>query len=186
MNNDVVSSSLTRNFFVLNHSLNLIKRPLNVNNFSTDEILYTNNLDLNIANYKKYYPTILESLENDESCSDDLYYDFYEINSMSMYIYNIIEENMNENMYLGTNLNLNYLNKLLLFIEELLNYFHQILDKKILLINNIIDKTDFDKEYQEYSLNLSKQRSYYLEHIKKTKNNGLSEDIKELWSMKLE
>jgi len=130
MNNDVVSSSLTRNFFVLNHSLNLIKRPLNVNNFSTDEILYTNNLDLNIANYKKYYPTILESLENDESCSDDLYYDFYEINSMSMYIYNIIEENMNENMYLGTNLNLNYLNKLLLFIEELLDYFHQILDKK--------------------------------------------------------
>jgi len=47
-----------------------------------------------------------------------------------MYIYNIIEENMNENMYLGTNLNLNYLNKLLLFIEELLDYFHQILDKK--------------------------------------------------------
>ena len=51
-----------------------------------------------------------------------------------MYIYNIIEENMNENMYLGTNLNLNYLNKLLLFIEELLDYFHQILDKKIIVI----------------------------------------------------
>ena len=67
-----------------------------------------------------------------------------------------------------------------------MDYFHQILDKKILLINNIIDKTEFDKEYQEYSLNLSKQRSYYFKHIEKTKNNGLSEDIKELWSMKLE
>jgi len=46
MNNYMISTSLTQNFFVLNHSLNLIKRPLNMKNLGTDEIIYTNILDL--------------------------------------------------------------------------------------------------------------------------------------------
>ena len=185
MDNNMVSIKLPQNFFILNRYLNLIKRPLNTKIISSDEIIYTNNLDLNIANYKKYFPSILKSLENDESCTNDLYYDFYEINSMSMYIYDIIEENMNENIYLGTNLNLSYLNELLSFIEKLLDSFHQILDKKILCINNIIGENEFDREYKEYSLKLSKQKTYFYTHIEKTEYNGLSEDIRELWGMKL-
>jgi len=102
-----------------------------------------------------------------------------------MHIYNIIEENMNENMYLRVNLNLNYLNKLLQFIKCLLDSFHQILDKKILLINKIIDQKEFRIEYQKYSSKLNKQRSFFYKHIEKTECNGLSEDIKELWSMDL-
>ena len=49
----------------------------------------------------------------------------------------------------------------------------------------MIDKNEFDNEYQEYSNKLNKQRSYFYKHIEKTEYTGLSEDVKQLWSMKL-
>ncbi len=182
--NPLISTNISQNFSILNRYFNLIQMPLDTKHFMENKISLINNLNLNITNYKLYYPIILDALEKNESCAD-LYGDFEQINEMSMYIYTIIEEDMTKNIYLDTNLDLNYLHNLLKFINQLLTSFHRILNQKIALLNDNITEDEYNKEYEDYTIEFGEQRTYFYSTIFNEKSEGLSENVRRVWKTEL-
>ena len=174
-----------QDFNKMDYFFNVIENPFK-NHMIFDEVDYNliNSIDLNITNFRKYYPEIREFLKNNEICHEDLYYDFVEIQTMSNYLYDQIEKIMD---YKDINDTKNYLEIIvdsLGFISKILKEFHLMLDIKLDYINRKISKEEYDKRYHEYQLKYREDhKEFYTKYYKDKPEN--TTDIKEIWSLEV-
>lgn len=133
---------------------------------------------------KQKHPEIREFLKNNEICHEDLYYDFVEIQSMSNYLYDQIEKNMEYNDIDDIKIYLNSITDSLKFISKILREFHLMLDIKLDYINNHISKEDYDKEYRKYQLKYRENhKEFYTKYYKEKSEN--TANIKEIWGLEV-
>lgn len=174
-----------QDFSKMNYFFNVIENPFK-NQLIFDDVDYNliNSLDLNITNFKKYYPEIREFLKNNEICHEDLYYDFVEIQTMSNYLYGQIEKIMDFKDIDDTKAYLNSIVESLSFISKILKEFHLMLDIKLDYIKNKISKEDYDREYKEYQLKYRENhKEFYTKYCKDKSEN--TTNIKEIWSLEV-
>ena len=154
----------------------LIKR-----NISNSEII--NCIDLNMINLKKYYPMISSILKENDYYKEDLLYDFMEIRMMSMHILENLEKLTNE-LFTDFNPFLENIHDNLLFIDRILDDFHQILRIKNEYIQKNLSSQEYDIAYNRYKLKLENDSKIFYEKFYKNTNESKYEDlVKEIMSM---
>ncbi len=184
--NLINNNTFASDFGKMNFYLNLIENPLNSSKkYNKLDLNLINALDLNITNFRKYYPEIRELLRNNESCHKDIYHDFVEIQIMSNYICDIIEEKTKEIEYYEKEVNLKKILDYLKFINNLLQEFHKILNFKIKLINNELTEENYANEYQKFKIKYRDSHRKFYKEIYSDKTTTISNSVKKIWSTEI-
>lgn len=169
----------------LDNLFRVIQVPIynSLTNKNMDNIELINCIDLNMTNLKKYYPIISSILKKNKNYKKDLLYDLMEIRTISIHILNNLEQITTESF---TELN-PFLGKIydnLLFIDILLDEFHQILKTKNEYINNKLSQQNYDIAYNRYKLKLEKNCDiFYEKYYDNTQQEEHIDVIKGIMSM---
>ena len=162
----------------LNKLFDVIEMPIynsliNKNLTSNFEII--NCIDLNVANSNKYFPIISSILKNNDYYNNDLSHDFLDVRLMSTHIFDNLEELVNK-YFIEINPFLDRIYEYLLFVDQLLDEFHQILNIKNECIKRTITKEEYTKAYQQYKLKLDQKTKIFYD--KYYENNNLEKNKK--------
>ena len=161
--------------------LNLIESPFDIIQPNITDINIINIINLNFWYCHEYYPEILNMLKENDSCSKDLYYDFYEIKDMSFYIFDYLKNTFTENFKKGNNINFDNAICLLQFINTLLLDFHEILEYKIQMINGELSESEFEVKYNLFENQFNKNHEKYYLEIYQSNSNGMTKSMKNIW-----
>jgi len=150
-------------------------------NISNAEII--NCINLNMVNLKKYYPMISSILKKNEYYKDDLLYDFMEIRMMSMHILDNLEK-LTDEVFTDFNPFLEKIYDNLLFIDRILDDFHQILKIKNDYIRGNLSSQEFDVAYNRYKLKVDSDSKIFYEKFYNDINQSENEElVKDIMSM---
>lgn len=178
-----IQANYSKDFGEIDYCFHIIENPFNIYS-ENDKVDYNliNNLDLNIVNFRKYYPEIRELLKNNDACHEDIYYDFVEIQTMSNYIYDDIEEKMKRK---DIEKYLDYIFKSLRFVSNILMEFHNILHIKIDYIYNKISRQEYDEKYENFQMHYKRNHEHFYKTFYKSKERKNVKLIKEIWTTEL-
>ncbi|MBE6488102.1 MAG: hypothetical protein E7Z86_05260 [Methanosphaera stadtmanae] len=163
----------------LKNLLDVIQIPLynslmNKNKVSNPEII--NSIDLNITNFNKYFPLISSILKNNDNYKSDLLYDFMEVRLMSSYIFDKLDE-ITTKVFVDIDPFLDTIYENLLFVDYILDDFHNILNIKNEYINKNISKEEYTMAYNRYKLKLDENTKIFYDKYYDESNNESNEKI---------
>lgn len=171
----------------LNDFFSIIQAPIynsvSKRDLSNAEII--NCIDLNMLNFKKYFPIISSILKNNDYYKYDLLYDFLEVRSMSIHILDTLE-NLTNQVFLELNPFLDKIYDSLLFVDIILDDFRQILQRKNDCVNSNISNEEYDLAYVQYKLKLDQNmKLFYEKYFNDDVIDNDKEFVKEIMSMEL-